>query len=146
MAITIVFPQIFPGNPWRSMEKFLRHLRQLPAITNTCDGWEHHRIFQTHRDHPAGTPASNWMSTWFADDRGNRHLPLRHVRAEFKDARRSEGSSVLVPITMDWYVDPLFVPTSMGPWDGHRVHIYEHRKALAAGLAWQLLAGWGSLH
>lgn len=69
-AITVVFPQAFPDIPWRSMERFLRHLGQVPEVSQACTVLEEARTYRTHLDHPAGTPVSNWMTTWLPDDRG----------------------------------------------------------------------------
>jgi len=109
-ATTVVFPEIFPGIPWRSMEKFLRHLGQLPEISHACDVLEAARTYRTHLDHPAGTPVSNWMTTWLPDDRG---VVIYHYGRFGQSGKMPEGANdqpPWFPLTVDWYVDPPFFP------------------------------------
>lgn len=109
-AITVVFPQAFPSIPWRSMEKFLRHLGQVPEVSQACNVLEEARTYRTHLDHPAGTPVSNWMSTWLPDDRG---VVIYHYGKFGLSGKMPEGAKAPAPwfpMTMDWYVDPPFFP------------------------------------
>ena len=109
-AITVVFPEVFPGIPWRSMEKFLRHLGQIPDISHACDVLEKARIYRTHLDHPAGTPVSNWMSTWLPDDRG---VTIYHYGRFGQSGKMPEGAkspAAWFPVQVDWYVESPFVP------------------------------------
>lgn len=109
-AVTVVFPEVFAGFPVRSMEKFLGRLREVPEISEACDVLEQARTYRTHLDHPAGTPVSNWMSTWLPDDRG---VVIYHFGQFGQSRKMPEGAEApppWFPMQMDWYVDPPFIP------------------------------------
>ena len=109
-AVTVVFPEVFPGMPVRSMEKFLKRLREGPQITAACDELERARTYRTQLDHPAGAPVSNWMSTWLPDGRG---VVFHHYGNFGLSGKMPEGADVpprWFPFAVDWYIDPPFVP------------------------------------